>query len=146
MSPTLAGILILLSLFGLLATGMPIAFALGLSAVAAIVLEGGMIGFLAVPETLFAGIANLAYVAIPMFVLMGAAIAASLEVGKPVKGPDGRLIGTIAAIDDRGVEVRLAPGRSVMFPRDSIVGRVDGAVASISLEELEARLGIPPIR
>jgi C4-dicarboxylate transporter, DctM subunit len=77
MSPTLSGILILVSLFGLLGTGMPIAFALGLSALAAIALEGGMIGFLAVPETLFAGIANLAYVSIPMFVLMGAAIAAS---------------------------------------------------------------------
>jgi preprotein translocase subunit YajC len=75
-----------------------------------------------------------------------AAIAASLEVGKPVKGPDGRLLGTIAAISDEGVEVRLAPGRSVMFPRDSIVGGVDCAVASISLEELEARLGIPPVR
>src|SRR5688572_26998743 len=71
MSPTLSGILILVSLFGLLGTGMPIAFALGLSALAAIALEGGMIGFLAVPETLFAGIANLAYVSIPMFVLMG---------------------------------------------------------------------------
>jgi C4-dicarboxylate transporter, DctM subunit len=77
MSPTLAGIIIMASLFGLLATGMPIAFALGLSAVAAIMLEGGMIGFLALPETLFAGIGNLAYVSIPMFVLMGAAIAAS---------------------------------------------------------------------
>jgi C4-dicarboxylate transporter DctM subunit len=77
MSPTLSGILILVSLFALLGTGMPIAFALGLSAVAAIALEGGMIGFLALPETLFAGIGNLAYVSIPMFVLMGAAIAAS---------------------------------------------------------------------
>jgi tripartite ATP-independent transporter DctM subunit len=77
MSPTLSGILILISLFALLGTGMPIAFALGLSAVAAVALEGGMIGFLALPETLFAGIGNLAYVSIPMFVLMGAAIAAS---------------------------------------------------------------------
>ena len=75
-----------------------------------------------------------------------AAIAASLEVGKPVKGPDGRLLGTIAAISDQGIEVQLAPGRSVMFPRDSIVGGIDGAVASISLEELEKRLGIPPVR
>lgn len=75
-----------------------------------------------------------------------AAIAASLEVGKPVKGPDGRLIGTIAAINDQGIEVQLTPGRSVMFPRDSIVGGIDGAVASISLEQLEARLGIPPVR
>lgn len=77
MSPIFAGILILLALFGLLGTGMPIAFALGLSAVVAITLEGGMIGFFALPETMFAGIANLAYVSIPMFVLMGAAIAAS---------------------------------------------------------------------
>ncbi|WP_119301357.1 TRAP transporter large permease [Dongia deserti] len=77
MSPALSGVLIVVSLFALLGTGMPIAFALGLAAVAAIVLEGGMIGFLALPETLFAGIGNLAYVSIPMFVLMGAAIAAS---------------------------------------------------------------------
>jgi len=73
-------------------------------------------------------------------------IAASLEVGKPVKGPDGRLLGTIAAINEQGYEIQLAPGRSVMFPRDSIVGGIDGAVASISLQEMEARLGIPPIR
>lgn len=77
MSPTIAGIIILLSLFGLLGTGMPIAFALGLSALAAVILEGGAVGFFALPETLFAGIANLAYVSIPMFVLMGAVIAAS---------------------------------------------------------------------
>ncbi len=77
MSPTISGILILLALFGLLATGMPIAFALGLAAVAAVALEGGVIGLFALPETLFAGIGNLAYVSIPMFVLMGAAIAAS---------------------------------------------------------------------
>ena len=75
-----------------------------------------------------------------------AAIAASLEVGKPVKGPDGRLIGTIAAIDSQGVEILIAPGRSVMFPRDSVVGGIDGAVSSITLQELESRLGIPPIR
>lgn len=75
-----------------------------------------------------------------------AAIAASLEIGKPVKGPDGRLVGTIAAISEEGIEVRVAPGRSVMFPRSSIVGGIDGAVASITLEELEARLGIPPVR
>jgi C4-dicarboxylate transporter DctM subunit len=77
MSPTLAGIVILLALMTLLGTGMPIAFALGLAAITAVLLEGGIIGFFALPETLFAGIANLAYVSIPMFVLMGAAIAAS---------------------------------------------------------------------
>jgi C4-dicarboxylate transporter, DctM subunit len=77
MSPTISGILILLALFSLLATGMPIAFALGLAAVAAVALEGGAIGLFALPETMFAGIGNLAYVSIPMFVLMGAAIAAS---------------------------------------------------------------------
>ncbi|HJR22098.1 MAG TPA: TRAP transporter large permease subunit, partial [Dongiaceae bacterium] len=105
MSPTLSGILILISLFALLGTGMPIAFALGLSAVAAIALEGGMIGFLALPETLFAGIGNLAYVSIPMFVLMGAAIAAS-PAGKDLysaldrwlnRVPGGLIISNIGA-------------------------------------------------
>jgi tripartite ATP-independent transporter DctM subunit len=77
MSTLSAGLLLITSLFVLLGTGMPIAFALGLSAVAALVLQNGMPIFYILGDTMFSGIANLAYVSIPMFVLMGAAVASS---------------------------------------------------------------------
>ena len=77
MSPTMAGIALISGLLVLLGTGMPIAFALGLAAVTALLLEGGIGMIYILSETMYAGIANLAFVAIPMFVLMGAAVASS---------------------------------------------------------------------
>ena len=77
MSPTVSGLLLIGALFVLLGTGMPIAFALGLAAVAALFLQIGPGIVYVLGETMFAGIANLAYVSIPMFVLMGAAVASS---------------------------------------------------------------------
>ncbi|MDR7034268.1 TRAP transporter large permease [Mesorhizobium sp. BE184] len=77
MSPTLAGLMIIASLFVLLGTGMPIAFALGLAAFGALYLQSGAAIFYVLGDTVFSGIANLAYVSIPMFVLMGAAVASS---------------------------------------------------------------------
>lgn len=77
MSPTAAGLLLIALLFVLLGTGMPIAFALGLAAVTALLLDGGMGMFYVMSETMYSGIANLAFVSIPMFVLMGAAVASS---------------------------------------------------------------------
>jgi C4-dicarboxylate transporter DctM subunit len=77
MSPTLSGLTIIAALFVLLGTGMPIAFALGLTAVLGLLFANGLGVFEVLAETMFAGIANLAYVSIPMFVLMGAAVAAS---------------------------------------------------------------------
>lgn len=77
MSTMGAGLLLIVSLFVLLGTGMPIAFALGLSAIAALVLQNGFPIFYILGDTMFSGIANLAYVSIPMFVLMGAAVASS---------------------------------------------------------------------
>jgi len=77
MNPATAGLFIIAVLFVLLATGMPIAFALGLAAVSALFLTEGLDVFGVLAETMFAGIANLAFVAIPMFVLMGAAVAIS---------------------------------------------------------------------
>ncbi|MFN3499790.1 MAG: TRAP transporter large permease, partial [Pannonibacter indicus] len=77
MSPMASGLLLIGALFVLLGTGMPIAFALGLAAVAALFLQIGPGIVYVLGETMFAGIANLAYVSIPMFVLMGAAVASS---------------------------------------------------------------------
>ncbi|WP_455274467.1 TRAP transporter large permease [Rhizobium herbae] len=77
MSPAFSGLMIILCLFVLLATGMPIAFALGLAAFVALYLQSGADIFFVLGDTMFSGIANLAYVSIPMFVLMGAAVASS---------------------------------------------------------------------
>ena len=77
MSPTAAGLLMIFALFVLLGTGMPIAFALGLAAVSALFFQSGFDIFYVLGDTMFSGIANLAYVSIPMFVLMGAAVASS---------------------------------------------------------------------
>lgn len=77
MSPTFAGLMIIAALFVLLGTGMPIAFALGLSAFMALFLQSGFDIFYVLGDTMFSGIANIAYVSIPMFVLMGAAVASS---------------------------------------------------------------------
>ncbi|MBB4953355.1 tripartite ATP-independent transporter DctM subunit [Agrobacterium vitis] len=77
MSPTVAGLLMIFSLFVLLGTGMPIAFALGLAATSALLFQSGFDVFYVLGDTMFSGIANLAYVSVPMFVLMGAAVASS---------------------------------------------------------------------
>jgi tripartite ATP-independent transporter DctM subunit len=56
---------------------MPIAFALGLAAISALFVNEGTSVFPILAETMFGGVANLAFVTIPMFVLMGAAVASS---------------------------------------------------------------------
>jgi C4-dicarboxylate transporter, DctM subunit len=76
-SPEAAGTLLIVVLFVFLATGMPIAFALGLAAISALFFSEGSNVFGILAETMFGGVANLAFVTIPMFVLMGAAVASS---------------------------------------------------------------------
>ncbi len=88
MSPTLAGIGIVVSLCLMLATGMPIAFALGMAALGGLFLDMGPDVIYVLAETLFAGIANLGYVAIPMFVLMGAIVAGTPAGGDLYKALD----------------------------------------------------------
>lgn len=84
----LAGVALVVGLFVLLATGMPIAFALGLTALAGLFLDMGPDIIYVVAETMFAGIGNLAYVAIPMFVLMGAIVAGTPAGGDLYKALD----------------------------------------------------------
>lgn len=69
-----------------------------------------------------------------------AAVAASLEVGKPVKGLNGQVLGTIEAIDDKEVQMKLPTGQTVKFPRSGIAGASDGAVVGITAEQLEAQI------
>ena len=77
MTPVMSGTLLICTLLAMLATGMPIAFALGMTAIAGLLLAKGFGVTYVLAETIFGGIGNLAYVSIPMFVLMGAAVAAT---------------------------------------------------------------------
>ena len=77
MSPAEWGLAILAALLALLFLGVPVAFALGAVALGALILSDGprMIGTLA--DTFFAGLAEFGLAAVPMFILMGAAVASS---------------------------------------------------------------------
>lgn len=105
MTPMLAGIALVVGLFVLLATGMPIAFALGLAAAVGLFFDMGPDIIYVMAETMFAGIGNLAYVAIPMFVLMGAIVAGTPAGGDLYKAldrwlykvPGGLLLSNIGA-------------------------------------------------
>lgn len=77
MSPTLNGVLVLGALLVLMGMGMPIAFALGFVSIMALLLTQGF-GMLSIlGETFFSGLAHFGLVSIPMFILMGAAVASS---------------------------------------------------------------------
>ncbi len=77
MEPLTIGVLIAIATIVILATGIPVAFGLGLVAIAFLVIfEGvGAIGFVA--ETFYSGLAEFTLVSIPMFIVMGAAVASS---------------------------------------------------------------------
>ena len=77
MTPLAIGALVLVALIALLAIGTPIAFALGfVSIVTLMIMEGsGTLSILG--ETFFGGLASFSLVSIPMFILMGAAVASS---------------------------------------------------------------------
>jgi len=77
MDPITSGILIALALFVLMAIGTPIAFALGSVSLVALVLSRGMTELVYFGETFYNSIASFGFVAIPMFILMGSAVASS---------------------------------------------------------------------
>ncbi len=77
MSPLILGLFVLMALMILLAIGVPIAFALGAVSVAALLLTQGMGILTILGETFFGGLSEFALVSIPMFILMGAAVASS---------------------------------------------------------------------
>ena len=77
MSPLLIGLLIFAVTTVILATGMPIAFALGAVALGFMMIFDGWGSVHFVPETIFAGLNDFTLVSLPMFVIMGAAVAGS---------------------------------------------------------------------
>ncbi|MCC4246135.1 TRAP transporter large permease [Stappia indica] len=77
MTPMLWGAGVLVALLALLAVGTPIAFALGLVSILALILADGWGSVSILGETFFGGLASFGLVSIPMFILMGAAVASS---------------------------------------------------------------------
>jgi C4-dicarboxylate transporter, DctM subunit len=78
MDPLILGGLASVCLVVLLLAGIPVAFALGATALLFLVLDGGGISALSVvADTLFSSLNEFALLSIPMFLLMGSAIAAS---------------------------------------------------------------------
>lgn len=88
MTPAMAGFALIAVLCLMLGTGMPIAFALGLAAVMGLFFDMGFGVVQVLAETMFSGIGNLAYVAIPMFVLMGDIVAGTPAGGDLYKALD----------------------------------------------------------
>ena len=77
MDPVISGILVVVVLLVFMAIGTPIAFALGAVSLGALFLDQGVGELIYFGETFFGHIASFGFVAIPMFILMGAAVASS---------------------------------------------------------------------
>jgi C4-dicarboxylate transporter, DctM subunit len=77
MDPITLGIIVAIVLIVLMAIGTPIAFALGGVSLLALMYDRGLPELVYFGETFFDRIAEFGFVAIPMFILMGAAVASS---------------------------------------------------------------------
>ena len=77
MSPLEIGLLVAVVTLLVLASGIPIAFGLGIVSIGFLVAFQGLDSLSILGETFFAGIAEFGLVAIPMFIVMGAAVASS---------------------------------------------------------------------
>src|SRR3546814_14804845 len=77
MSPLALGVLIGVVTIAVLATGIPIAFGLGLVALGFLIAVDGWDSLSIVADPFFAGLAEFGLVAIPFFVLLVAAVASS---------------------------------------------------------------------
>jgi len=77
MDPILIGAFIAIATIIVLGTGVPVAFGLALVAMVALVMVEGIGALETTAETFFAGLAEFALVSIPMFIVMGAVVAAT---------------------------------------------------------------------
>ena len=77
MSPLVIGMLIFVAVCAVLATGLPIAFGLGAVALFFMIAFDGWNSINFLPETVFAGLNDFTLVSLPMFIIMGAAVASS---------------------------------------------------------------------
>jgi tripartite ATP-independent transporter DctM subunit len=77
MGPMTIGVLIFVATCMVLATGVPIALGLGAVALAFMLVFDGWNSIHFLPETVFAGLEDFTLVSLPMFIIMGAAVASS---------------------------------------------------------------------
>ncbi len=77
MSPTTQGLIVLVVTLLVLLSGIPVAFGLGAISIVFLLFFQGMDAMRVVAETFYAGLDDFTLVAIPMFVMMGAAIGSS---------------------------------------------------------------------
>lgn len=77
MSPLILGVLVAFVLILVLLSGVPVAFALGSVAILFLIIFEGVGSLGVIADTLFGGLNEFALLSIPMFILMGAAIASS---------------------------------------------------------------------
>jgi len=77
MSPTTQGLIVFVVTLLMLVSGIPVAFGLGAIAIIFLVLFQGFDALHVVAETFWSGLDEFTVVAIPMFVMMGAAIGSS---------------------------------------------------------------------
>ena len=105
MDPLVIGLLISVLTIVVLATGIPVAFGLGLVSVGFLLAFEGPGSLSILGETFFAGLAEFSLVSIPMFIVMGAAVASS-PAGKDLyraldrwlnRVPGGLIISNIGA-------------------------------------------------
>ncbi len=105
MSPAILGLLICFVVAILLMIGVPVAFTLAITAIGFLVAFRGPIGISTLAENFFAGLSEFTLLSIPMFIVMGAAVAAS-PAGKDLyeaidrwlnKVPGGLIISNIGA-------------------------------------------------
>lgn len=105
MSPLMIGLLVIIATIVVLGTGVPVAFGLGLVAMIFLVAFEGLDSLDIVADIIFGGIAEFPLVSIPMFIVMGAAVASS-PAGKDLyealdrwlhRVPGGLIISNIGA-------------------------------------------------
>jgi C4-dicarboxylate transporter DctM subunit len=77
MSPLLIGVMVFAVTMLVLATGVPIAFGLGAVALGFMLFFDGWSSVHFLPETIFSGLDDFTLVSLPMFIIMGAAVASS---------------------------------------------------------------------
>ena len=76
MSPLVIGVMVFVVTMLVLATGVPIAFGLGAVALGFMLFFDGWSSVNFLPETIFSGLDDFTLVSLPMFIIMGAAVAA----------------------------------------------------------------------
>ncbi|PHS78458.1 MAG: C4-dicarboxylate ABC transporter [Rhodospirillaceae bacterium] len=105
MSPLLIGLFVVIATILVLATGIPVAFGLGLVAITFLIIFEGFDSLDIIADVFFGGIAEFSLVSIPMFIVMGAAVASS-PAGKDLysaldrwlhRVPGGLIISNIGA-------------------------------------------------